>query len=68
MTRATRRPTSGAKPWIDGTRLVNDPKLDDNQQRDRVVSHMREVLDKRYGETMGARATDEFLKRLQSGE
>ena len=55
-----------SKPWIDGTHLVNDPKLDDAQQRERVLIHMRELLDKRYGETMGARATDEFIKKLQS--
>lgn len=57
-----------AKPWIDGTELKSASVQTNEQERADVIQHMREVLDKRYGKTVGERAADDFLKRLREHE
>ncbi len=57
-----------SKPWIDGTKMVPDPNLTNEQQREKVFEHLREVLDKRYGQSVGERAADDFIKKLRAGD
>lgn len=57
-----------AKPWIDGTHLMPVSLADDEEQRAQVVTHMREVLDQRYGKTLGEKAVDDFLGQFQKEE
>lgn len=54
-----------AKPWIDGTKIISNPLLTNDQQRDQIRAEMRDLLDKRYGETVAGRAADEFLEGFQ---
>lgn len=54
-----------AKPWIDGTELMEGPLVSEEEQRARVFTKMREILDKRYGETVGKQAAEEFIRKFQ---
>ena len=54
-----------AKPWIDGTTMMRASGLAPHEERDEIVRRMRETLDKRYGETVGQRAAQSMIDRLQ---
>ena len=54
-----------SKPWIDGVEIIDNPLMKEEDQRSRVLGVMRAALDDRYGETVGSRAVDDLLKRLQ---
>lgn len=54
-----------AKPWIDGTELMEGPLITEEEQRQKVHTKMREILDKRYGETVGKQAAEEFIRKFQ---
>jgi hypothetical protein len=53
-----------AKPWIDGTKMFGPSLKDEAGQKEDILAHMRSLLDKRYGETMGQRAADELIERI----
>ena len=53
------------KPWIDGTELMEGPLTTEDQQREQVFAKMREILDKRYGETVGKQAAEDFIRKFQ---
>jgi hypothetical protein len=53
------------KPWIDGTELVDKPLMPEADQHEFVLSRMREILDERYGETVGGQTIDRFLRELE---
>ncbi len=57
-----------SKPWVDGTHLVRDPTVAEERQREEVYAKMREILDKRYGESVAGQAADDFLRKLQGGD
>jgi len=57
--------SSDAKPWIDGTEVVTASTLTESEERQQIVTRMREVLDERYGETVGNAAVDDLIRRLQ---
>lgn len=54
-----------AKPWIDGTELMEGPLITEAEQRENVFAKMRQILDNRYGETVGKQAAEELIRRLQ---
>ena len=54
-----------SKPWIDGVELIDNPLMKDANQKALVLGVMRKALDDRYGESVGSRAVDDLLKRLQ---
>lgn len=54
-----------SKPWIDGVEIIDNPLMKEADQQARVTAVMRAALDDRYGETVGSRAVDDLLKRLQ---
>ncbi len=54
-----------AKPWIDGTELMEGPLITEEEQQAKVHAKMREILDKRYGETVGKQAAEEFIRKFQ---
>ena len=54
-----------AKPWIDGTELIEGPLSTEDEQREMVQAKMRDILDKRYGETVGKQAAEEFIRKFQ---
>ncbi len=54
-----------SKPWVDGTKLIADPTMSVDRQRELVQAEMRAILDQRYGETVAGQAADDFLRRLQ---
>lgn len=54
-----------AKPWIDGTELMEGPLITAEEQRAKVLAKMREILDKRYGETVGQQAAEDFIRKFQ---
>jgi len=56
---------SDAKQWIDGTEVVNASTLTEDQERQQILDKMRSVLDERYGESVGNRAVDDLIRRLQ---
>ena len=53
------------KPWIDGTELLEGPLITEAEQREKVFAKMREILDKRYGETVGKQAAEDFIRKFQ---
>jgi hypothetical protein len=53
------------KPWIDGTELMEGPLITEAEQKEKVFAKMREILDKRYGETVGKQAAEELIRKLQ---
>lgn len=57
--------SSDNKPWIDGSEVLNASTLTEAQERKQIVAKMREILDERYGETVGNAAVDELIRRLQ---
>ena len=57
--------SSDAKPWIDGTEVVEASTLTESQEREQIVTRMRSVLDERYGETVGNAAVDDLIRRIQ---
>jgi hypothetical protein len=57
--------SSDAKPWIDGTEVVPASTLTEEQERAQIVEKMRALLDERYGETVGNKAVDDLIRRLQ---
>ncbi len=56
---------SDSKPWLDGTKVLTASTLSEDEQREQVFAHLRELLDERYGETVGNRAVDDFIRRIQ---
>lgn len=56
---------SESKPWIDGAQVMPASTRTEDDERKAVVQHLRELLDKRYGETVGNRAVDDFLRDIQ---
>lgn len=54
-----------AKPWIDGTELMDGPLTGEEEQRDEVFARIRQILDDRYGETVGRQAAEDFIRRFQ---
>lgn len=60
--------SNDTKPWIDGTHTFEQSLLSREQQRDRMLLHMRELLDERYGETVGRRAADDLIERIFNDE
>ncbi len=59
--------SSDAKPWIDGTEVIAASTLTEDQERAQILEKMRGLLDARYGETVGNKAVDDLIKRLQEG-
>jgi hypothetical protein len=53
-----------AKPWIDGTELIERPLMPIDDQKELVLSKMREILDERYGESVGGQTIDRFMREL----
>lgn len=56
---------SESKPWIDGAEVLTASTKSEDEERAVVEQHLRELLDKRYGETVGNRAVDDFLREIQ---
>jgi hypothetical protein len=54
-----------SKPWIDGTKLFDRSVGTEADERNEVIHHMRSVLDDRYGESVGERSIERFLRSLQ---
>jgi hypothetical protein len=57
--------SSDTKPWIDGTEVVAASTLTEDEERAQIVDKMRNLLDERYGETVGNKAVDDLIRRLQ---
>lgn len=57
-----------SKPWIDGVEIIDNPLMKEDAQREQVLAVMRAALDARYGESVGSRAVDDLIKRLQDGD
>ena len=57
-----------SKPWIDGTKVFSSSLQKPAEQRAEVLQHMRDLLDQRYGESVGTRAAEAFLRKLRPGE
>ncbi len=56
---------SDSKPWLDGTKVLTASTKTEDEEREEVISHMRELLDRRYGETVGNRAVDDLIRSIQ---
>ncbi len=56
---------SESKPWIDGAEVVPASTKSESEERAAVEQMLREMLDRRYGETVGNRAVDDFLREIQ---
>jgi hypothetical protein len=54
-----------SKPWLDGTNVLTASTKTEDEERDEIVGHMRELLDRRYGETIGNRAVDDLIRSIQ---
>ena len=59
---------SDSKPWVDGTEVVPASTKSEDQEREEVVGRLRELLDQRYGETVGNRAVDDLLRSILEEE
>ena len=57
-----------SKPWIDGTKLFDRSLGTEEDERTAVVQHMRTVLDDRYGESVGERSIERFLRSLEDSD
>jgi hypothetical protein len=57
--------SSDTKPWIDGSEVLGASTLTEAEERKKIVGKMREILDERYGETVGNAAVDDLIRRLQ---
>lgn len=55
---------SDSKPWIDGTEVVPASTRSEDEEREGIVTHMRSLLDQRYGETVGTRAVDDLIREI----
>jgi hypothetical protein len=44
---------------------VNASTLTEDQERQQILDKMRSMLDERYGESVGNRAVDDLIRRLQ---
>jgi hypothetical protein len=53
--------TSDGKPWIDGTEIVPASLKTEAQEREDIVTKMRQILDDRYGNTVATRAVDNLI-------
>ncbi len=53
------------KPWIDGTEVLSLSLVSEAAQREQVLAKMREILDKRYGETVAKREAERLIDRLR---
>ncbi len=60
--------SSDSKPWLDGTKVLTASTLTEDEEREQVFAHLRGLLDERYGETVGNRAVDDFIRRIQEDE
>jgi hypothetical protein len=58
---------SDSKPWIDGNKVVSGSTRTDEQVRAELLAEMRQILDDRYGDSMGNEAIDDLIRRLQDG-
>lgn len=56
---------SDSKPWLDGTKVLSASTKSEDEERDEIVAHLRELLDRRYGETVGNRAVDDLIRSIQ---
>jgi hypothetical protein len=56
---------SDSKPWIDGTKVLAASTKTEDEEREEIFSLMRDLLDKRYGETVGNRAVDDLIRSIQ---
>jgi hypothetical protein len=56
---------SDSKPWIDGNRVVSGTTKTEEQTRSELLAEMRQILDDRYGESLGNEAIDDLIRRLQ---
>ncbi|MDJ0961503.1 MAG: hypothetical protein QNJ88_12660 [Acidimicrobiia bacterium] len=56
------------KPWIDGTETYDRSLKSIDEQRDEVLGKIRDILDDRYGETVGRRAADDLIDRIFNGD
>jgi hypothetical protein len=59
---------SDSKPWVDGTEVFPVSTKSEDQEREEVVGRLRELLDQRYGETVGNRAVDDLLRSILEEE
>lgn len=57
--------SSSTKPWIDGSEVLAASTLTESEEREQIIVKMRSVLDERYGETVGNKAVDDLIRRLQ---
>jgi len=57
--------SSDSKPWLDGAKVLTASTLSEAEEREQVFVYIRELLDERYGETVGNRAVDDFIRRIQ---
>lgn len=56
---------SDAKPWIDGTKVYSGISKPEADQRTEILATMREILDQRYGDSVGNSAIDDLIRRFQ---
>ena len=56
---------SESKPWIDGAEVLGASTKTEAEERQIVERHVRALLDQRYGETIGTRAVDDFIREIQ---
>ena len=56
---------SDSKPWLDGTEVLGASTKNEDEEREEIITHMRELLDRRYGETVGNRAVDDLIRSIQ---
>lgn len=59
---------SDSKPWIDGTEVLPASTKTEAQERAEITARLREMLDQRYGETVGNRAVDDLLRSILEDE
>jgi hypothetical protein len=57
--------SADAKPWIDGSEVVEASTRSEGQERAEIVDRMRVILDDRYGEAVGNAAVDDLIRKLQ---
>ncbi len=57
--------SSDSKPWLDGTKVLTASTLTEDEEREQVFVYLRGLLDERYGETVGNRAVEDFIRRIQ---
>lgn len=53
-----------SKPWIDGTEILTNSMLTEDEERDQIYTKIRRILDDRYGESVGNSAADDLIARL----